>query len=130
MNKEFTSVGKNIEVRIGEFRITNIACVDVSKDGAKVITKPVKYGLGIEKRCKKTNPDEEDKFYVIGFVKWDAKNEDVMYEDVGMRTFEELNAHLFADFKELVLIASKLVGMAYCYDVRMANAYEDDYDEN
>ncbi len=130
MAKEFTSVGKDIEVRVGEFRITNIACVDVSKDGAKVITKPVKYGLGIEKRCKKTNPDEEDTFYVIGFVKWDNEDEGVTYEDVGMRTFKELNAHLFADFRELVLIASKLVGMAYCYDVRMANADEDDYDEN
>lgn len=124
MNKEFTSVGKDIEVRVGEFRITNIACVDVSKDGVKVITKPVKYGLGIEKRCKKTNPDEEDKFYVIGFVKWDAENEDVTYEDVGMRTFKELNAHLFADFKKLVEVASKLVEMAYLYDARMADADE------
>ena len=67
MNKEFTSVGKDIEVRIGEFRITNIACVDVSEDGAKVITKPVKYGFGIEKALavsEEINVDDfdDDKF--------------------------------------------------------------------
>lgn len=80
------------------FKLTPITCVREpfeleSKD------KPVSDGLAIKSK---------EGGYVIAFVEYDEKEEDVRYRDVGLRTFD-IEPQQFEELKRFVEIARRLV---------------------